>query len=818
MTAKRSLAFLLALVLCTGLFGCTQTVGNKDALILWGENSGSKILQNDEAEAVKAAPEKNVLRIQMARNEAEAVQLMMYANQDIACYDVAVSDLVSGKNVIPASSVEIFAELYQEAVYTSKPSNPDYSAGYVPDPLLPIATAVEYGETAIAKGNNQAVLLDVTTTAGTAPGVYTGAVTVTADEKTYQIPMEVKVYDIDLTGVEELRTAFSLFSRDHFTSAELDSSDEMTKLYTDLLLKYNMSTRLPFEGNGGTQRYVELLREYYFKDGFTAYALYYEPTGSGYKGVRSNVNLPLLQEYIRQVAHASVEDRVNYLDKAYSYFHTDVDEPNTEEEFLQAKKTVDLYFQMLADCDTELRAEYAGTEDYDYYANVVSPVLTTIPDVIPGSYDINDVKAYNLDMVTVCPVLNRFSSPSYNKYIREGREHLDVWMYTCWNPTYPYPNAHTTDIPLSTRVMGWMCYELDTPVYLMWGTSCYTWMEHGDVIEDAWLTMSTGQPSAGDGKLTYPGAKYGIEGPCPSLRMVAYRDMSEDYQLLNVVRDLYAQQGLDASLELEPLFRKIYTTSLIPYRDTETFEQVRTELLDMIINLQNGDAVFYKDVDVNIATATISFKTAPGVQILVDDREQTADENGVYSFTVDLYQQQEFTFQLKNADVTRTITRRLVDGVLGQVQDFEAVSDASEWLSCFGKNQVELSDEYAYDGTASAKVIMNPNAEDVLPFFALSKESQLIGGSWKGIKTVKLNMYNPAEETVNLSVSYYTNQDVSMNTFELLPGQWTLIELALPNETEISDIDLIEEIDFNFDRGTAATVYVDSIATVKEAQ
>ncbi len=818
MTAKRSLALALVLALCAGLLGCVQLGGSSTDLILWAEPSGTKYLQNDNAEAVKDASEKNVLKLQMARNESEAVQLMLYANEDIACYDVTVSDLVSGNHVIPASSVEIFAELYQEAVNTSQPSNPDFAAGYVPDPLLPIASAVQYGETAIAKGNNQAVLLDVTTTAGTAPGVYSGVVSVVADEKTYQIPMQVTVYDIDLTGVEELGTAFSLFSRDHFASGELDSSDEMTKLYTDLLLKYNMSTRLPFEGNGGIERYIELLREYYFKDGFTAYALYYEPTGSGYDGVRSNVNLPLLKEYVRAIAYASIEDRVNYLDKAYSYFHTDVDEPTTEEQFLQAKETIDLYFQMLTDCDTELRAELAGTDDYDYYAEEVSPVLTTIPDVIPGSYDIDDVRAYNLDMVTVCPVLYKFASPSYSQYIREGREHLDVWMYTCWNPTYPYPNAHITDLPLSTRVMGWMCYELDTPVYLMWATSCYVWMEHGDVVEDAWTSMDTGQPSAGDGKLTYPGAKYGIEGPCPSLRMVAYRDMSEDYQLLNVVRDLYREQGLDADVVLTPLFRKIYTTSLIPNRDVEAFEEVRTELFELIIDLQNGDAVFYEAVDVDISTATLSFKASSDAQIFVDGLEQTADENGVYTFTVDLYEQQDFTFQLKNGENTHTITKTLLDGVLGQVQDFEDVSDLSGWISCFGKNQVQLSSEYAQDGATAAKVIMNPDAEDALPFFALTRDSQLVGGSWQGIKTLKLYLYNPAEETVNMSVSYYTNQDVSMNSFELLPGQWTLVELTLPNETELADIDRIEEIDFNFDRGTAVTLYVDSIVAVKEAQ
>ena len=116
------------------------------------------------------------------------------------------------------------------------------------------------------------------------------------------------------------------------------------------------------------------------------------------------------------------------------------------------------------------------------------------------------------------------------------------------------------------------------------------------------------------------------------------------------------------------------------------------------------------------------------------------------------------------------------------------------------------------------KIEMNPNAEDALPFFALAKDSELIGGSWKGVKTVKMYVYNPAEEKVSMSVTYYASKDVSMASYELQPGQWTLIELTMPTSTEIEDVDSIEEIDFNFQRGTAVTVYVDSLVTVKEAQ
>ena len=185
---------------------------------------------------------------------------------------------------------------------------------------------------------------------------------------------------------------------------------------------------------------------------------------------------------------------------------------------------------------------------------------------------------------------------------------------------------------------------------------------------------------------------------------------------------------------------------------------------------------------------------------------------------LDLTQQKEFIYQIQNGEQTRTVTQTLIDGQLGQVQSFEdPAEDCGNWISCFGKNSGEHSTQQAQEGSGSMKIVMNPNAEDALPFFALTKDSQLVGGSWKGIQTVKMYLYNPAEETINLSVSYYTNKDVNMNSFELLPGQWTLVELTMPVGA-LEDIDAIEEIDFNFERGTAVTVYLDSLVTVKEAQ
>ena len=822
MTAKRLVALLCSLALCLAICGCNNAVktAGGSTLTLWGESSGIKFLQNDDGVAVSTrAASRPSLEVSMVRNETEAVQLMMYAKKNVAEYNVSVSDLVCGGNIIPSSAVEVYDVLYQEFMNTSRPGNPDFSGGMIADPLLPMATAVEYGETTIKAGDNQQVLLDITTTSGTAAGLYTGVVTVTADGDTYTIPLNVKVYDIDIDDGEELMTVFNILDRDQYATAELDSSDRMAELYFEMLLEYNMSCPLPFEGDGGSERYVELLRKYYDYDGFTSYRLYYETCGAVYNGVGTNVNLPLMQQYIYAIAMASVEDRVNYLDKAYAYFYTDVDEPDVEEEFLRAKETVDLYFQMLYDCDAMLRAELADTDDYNYYVDVISDTLVNIPDVIPGSYDINDVKYYGLDQLTVCPELSALSTPADRRDYSLGRDYVDLWVYTCWGPVYPYPGGHTDDMPLSYRTIPWMCDEFNWPAYLMWGTSDYLWMEHGEVITDPWGEMHTGQPRPGDGKLTYPGAAYGIEGPCPSLRMVTWRDGADDYQILRILRDKYAEQGLDASVALDALYREIYDIGLIPNRDNDRFDAARTALLNMIANIDAGIEVLYKEIFVGIDEAKISFKpVSADATVTVDGKVQTVNAEGFYSFDIDLTKQNAFTFTLTVNGQDYLYTRRLINGVLGAVESFENLTDLSGHLTSYAADYLaEVSDDFAHDGDKSAKLTLNSSANtDAVPYFAIPIDSELIGGSWKGLDTLKAYVYNPGSEALNLTVSYYTDQDTTMDVFELLPGAWTLVQVSFPSSEELADVDDIQEIDFNFDRGKAVTVYFDSVATVKE--
>lgn len=816
MKMKRIIAGILAVMLLSSSVGCSdsgKTSGSE--LTIWSEASTVKIKQFDDGEAAKSSAGKNILKINMAQNESEGVQLMMYAKKEIPFYEVSVSDLVSENGIIKADMIDIYHTFYQTVEGNGKAGNAAFATGEIPDPLLPMKTAVEYEETHIQKGANQMVFLDVTTDASTPAGLYNGVATVKTEKDSYQIPMEVTVYDVAYPDNRGLKTAFSYFDRDHFATGEMDASDEQTVAYFETLLEYNMSSFLPFEGVGGIETYLELLRTYYDTPGFNSYRLYYQTAGGSYNGKACRYNAALLKEYIIAIAKMSVEDHVNYLDKAYTYFYTVADEPKTEEQFLTAKAALDTFNELLRDADDELRELYGGTKDYAYYDGTVSEALLHIEEVLPGSYDIEDAKYYGLGNLTFVPELSYLHTDSDRYYYSNEREDRELWTYTCVGPVYPFPSGHTDDYTLGFRLTSWMCHDYDLDGFLMWGVADYLNLEYGDVKADAWTTMDTGQGRPGDGKLFYPGEKYGLDYPCPSLRAISYRDGVDDYALLNIVAGIYEEEGLDASVALRQVYDQLYS-GVIPITDSELFETVRESVFEMIAELKSNVGVLYQEANTELATANFSFKTVnKDAVVKAEGNTLTADDEGIYHIEVDLTKQSKFTFTVTYGEESKEYTRVLLDGVLGQVNGFENIDDFENYLfsSSIGY-EATINEDAAFvnEGNQSAHIIINKEKADTLPYFAIEKDSELVGGSWNGIETMKFNIYNAGEEEISMDATYYTSREVSVGTYKLAPGAWTLIEVQMPQD--IADVETIQEFDFNFEKGSSVDLYLDSFVTV----
>lgn len=823
MKGRKIALFMCAAAMLAACTGCGKRSGKTDgkAMTIWSEASTVKILQDDDGKAVKEAKKKNVLNVQMAKNESEGVQLMMYAKKNIDSYTVEVSDLKSDKAVIMSDSVDVWMLKYQTVEILQSTPNDAFPAGSrVPDPMLPMETAIEYKENTVAKGENQSVYFDVTTTKDTPAGVYEGEVTLKTGDETYTIPMQVTVNDIELPDTPGLKTAFAILDRDLFATAEMDASDEMTATYVKTLMKYNMGSYLPFEGEGGLEHYLELLREYYNEPGFTAYRVYYDPCGASYKGVSCSYNAPLLKEYIKGIAQISVEDGIDYLEKAYCYFYTVADEPSSEEAYNIAKHSLDTYKEILTDCDAELRLQYAGTEDYKYYADVISNSLLTLPDLLPGSFMGGQLQKYDIEEYTMVPLIQNFQSEAYRKQSVAGREDMELWTYTCNFPTYPYPTSHIDDYNLGFRLTSWMCKDYNWDGFLQWRSVGFVYGTiGGSAVSDPWEVVNTAAGRPGEGIYLYPGKKYGLSEPCPSIRAFIYRDGTEDYEVLRAVEKIYEEQGIEATYALDDIYQQVYS-GVIPITDSYVFEDVRTELFELVKTLRSDVGLLYKNVEIGFDTATIELQCVnKEAKITVDGKALHADENGEYRFEVDLKKQSSCKIKVTCGKEEQEYTKVLLDGVLGSVCGFEDGGEAKDYLIASKKDaklEMNQNKEFAMEGNGSVHLTLNPEGNSVIPYFAIDKDSSLVGGSWKNLDGMQFYIYNAGTEDINMDVVYFISSETALDTYRLTAGEWTLIEVDMPDG--VKDLDKIQEFDFNFEEGSSAELYIDNFVTITKGE
>src|SRR5574340_970943 len=136
------------------------------------------------------------------------------ARNEWASFQVIVNGGAYGLKSVNATAGELRGKrgriggitLYREhyvAVKTPSPFSKE-GAGWYPDALIPFGPLID-----VEAGRNQPLWIDVKTPKDAAPGVYSGAITITAKgENTVKIPVELTAWDFTLPDMPTLRTHF----------------------------------------------------------------------------------------------------------------------------------------------------------------------------------------------------------------------------------------------------------------------------------------------------------------------------------------------------------------------------------------------------------------------------------------------------------------------------------------------------------------------------------------------------------------------------------------------------------------------------------
>ena len=738
----------------------TQATGG-DELILWAESGTAKIVQDDDGKAASLAAQKNTLSIQMAKNEDEGAQLMLFGNRNVS-YEVFVTDLVNGSNTISADNIRLYQLKYltiddktSSDITYGTPSA--YAGEKLPDGMLPFAKAVEYGENVILAGNNQAIYVDVSTKATDAAGTYTGTIVVKTAGQVYTLPISVVVQDVVLPDVSQLGTYAPYLGRDSFTSGELDGSDEMAALYVQVMQDYNISSIIPASDDViNIEKFLVNVRRSY--DSVSNYLLPVDNSDGYYTvdGVNTLVycNYALLKEYVVALADMSVADGVNYLDKAFFYPSDHVDESKTEAEFNLAKATYQAFCQMLDDADAELAAKYAGTSKYTAeIANSVKNLRFLL--TVPGDDDAGkslDIGQLLTDFLTVADRKNVVLSTSNEVLVREGYSEDvasamngayadELWTYLCLKPYYPYSN-YAFDTPVvGLRTLGWTCYQENVDTLMAWKSVNYLYGTDGLSL-DRWTTSSAGTNSItpGDGNIFYPGAKYGIDGPCPSLRAMAWRDGVDDYSLMSIVAEnggsanlntLYGmitksyQDSIKASSETGSWWGSLVSKTVnatVPIDDDAKFAIVRNALLQMAAS----DVSEYAAIISNAQSAVNGVVTATGTVNALETpvAESAATVNGnIYA-----------------------------DGYY-QLADFESYTEAIQ-NKYSGNAQLALSTN-AQSGNYSLKIAVQPGQGGETIWIPTTSKYFSATTNFSGASKITFKVYNA--QSADSTVCFYLN-------------------------------------------------------------
>jgi hypothetical protein len=127
----------------------------------------------------------------------------------------------------------------------------------------------------------------------------------------------------------------------------------------------------------------------------------------------------------------------------------------------------------------------------------------------------------------------------------------EVWTYTAGvRGGRGYP-TWLLDYPLiQYRVAPWINWSVGASGLLYWATGY--WRESSD----PWTIPTTYGVLNGDGALVYPGGAVGYAGPVASMRLKALRDGIEDYDYLELLKQLDAQTASGAARAVGATFKR----------------------------------------------------------------------------------------------------------------------------------------------------------------------------------------------------------------------------------------------------------------------
>ncbi len=568
---------------------------------IWSTYNTTKVIQqanrNDSYE--RLPPE---LSVQMMKNEYEGAQLIITAEQDIT-YLLAAGTLKNENgDIFPAENIQIYHQKYQTIAKNFNGDQAFQSGDSIPDMLLPMDIAAEYQENTIAANCNQGITVEFCSQDVPA-GIYTGSFTLDISGEQIRIPVAVEVWDIQYQGRRQFHSCFILY-RDELFVSEFRCSDQLVDTYVNKLLDYKVNTYV-IQDNTPAQ-FVEQTKQLFENNNYNAIAIpcRFPWDFHTYENGEVTEAAQEAADYIKALAKASTPEH-NYISYAYLYLshldEADVIEGRQElsEAFL---KDGGDYQQLLQLAVSQLKEEgWFHSQTEEFAAQTEQAILQLPPVFTNVNYVPQWVGTLN---ATFCPYLSVYDDTAVlNRYQEAAadRSFGKLWLYTCCGPTDPFPTFHIDDGTLDKRICGWMMKAYDISGYLYYKVNNYAYLMSGpdEAYIDVYATPARYYDVNGDGFLLYPGRYYGSDQPFATVRLAAYRDGMDEYDMLCIYETLLKQYAKEHKLSdfdfrtyVEDLYHSLFS-GVVANQDAAALYDARAELANRILALQKEDTLLY---------------------------------------------------------------------------------------------------------------------------------------------------------------------------------------------------------------------------------
>lgn len=768
------------------------------------------------------------MNFEMARNENEGAQLILHPDQDVVSYNLHPADLVreGGGGIISASDIEVYAQFY---IHIKRPTSPTSTRpnGYYPDALIPMDVSVKAGENTIKAGDNQGIWVNIRTYEKTKAGVYRGNFTLEVNGRNTSVPVTVTVWDFAIPDKVNIRSTFNLFE-ESLMGGQLNNTPEMVKTYVDYLLDYRVTTTFMVSSRLSDEDWLAQIKEYAADERVTCYDVFEE-------------------RKIRLLIENSTPE-LNLMEKAFTYVG---DEPYD-----------DTNFQIISDRYNQkvLALIEMGNE---YEARCVDPACGEGPcqdraNHVPflEAHGLTKADIWGMELLvsmsasireidglrTYCALVSEFDSAGQREYYEQLRQEADhqfeneEWWpefiemfpnkeyatthwYVCVQPYEPMPNYHTETDITAARVLSWMQYNYDIDGVLTWGTATYHYNNNTQDTMNGWTSWDVYNEADGayttangDGMLLYPGARYGLDTPLPSIRLMSIRDGFEDYEYIYLFEQLFREHASEYGIDperfnsiMQNLYDMLYS-GVVPKKGHELVLQARRQLAENIALLSSDMRAIIEVNEINIADSSVNIDiyASEGTTLEVDGKTYSRTGNKI-TYNLDLTKNSSLVGTLKKGESEHELNLFVSKPVfaVSMFDDYEA--DSAKWKSSLApathadREHIIKSENtdpnYLIGGTGSSMRVdieardWNENDQgNYRPSIYMSAEDMFADTAIDEVEYVAFWIYSDADFEVRLDFSLEAELmgDVFTNTLSniFLYRGWNLVR--------ITDIDMTQ--------------------------